>query len=277
MSLSGNILTLTLALTFQPAFCGVKNIYMQAGNPYQITAWQAEGTWTVPPTLSLALTPTSGSATQQTFTAQITDSFGGTDVTTVGVMINTTSAAASACAVMYNRAQNTLALLTDAGATPANTIAPGSGTQSNSQCTLSGSGSSASVSGNTLTLKAAISFLPVFAGTKNLYIEAANSYQSAAWTAQGTWTLSSLPTVVSGTPVSATATPQTFAFVARDPLGYTDISQVYFLINATTSTSQNSCQGVYYRSLNAIYLYSDAQTALMGPLTPGAATQRSTE
>ena len=85
---------------------------------------------------------------------------------TLGLMINATSSTAGACAVIYNRAQNTLALLTDAGAQPAGTITPGSGSQSNSQCTLNGAVSSATVSGNALTVNAAITFLGTFGGRR---------------------------------------------------------------------------------------------------------------
>ncbi len=119
VSAAGNILTLTLALTFQPSFIGQKNIYMDAANPYETVNWQQEGTWFSAPVPAISVTPSSGIATQQTFSLQVTDGLGVTDLSTVGILLNSTTGTAGACAVTYNRAQNALMLSTDAGAQPA--------------------------------------------------------------------------------------------------------------------------------------------------------------
>jgi hypothetical protein len=78
------------------------------------------------------------------------------------------------------------------------------------------------------------------------------------------------PSVVSGVPASAVASPQTFTFVARDPDGYSDISAIYFLVSGTPSASQNTCHGFYQRSSNTLFLFNDALTAVTTTL-PGAA------
>ena len=44
---------------------------------------------------------------------------------------------------------------------------------------------------------------------------------------------------------------------------------MYFLVNPTPSIPQNTCHGFYDRATNGIYLYNDALTVLLGPLTPG--------
>jgi hypothetical protein len=47
--LSGNSLTLTVAVTFKPAYAGTKNIYLYAAMVGGATTdWQLRGTWTVP-------------------------------------------------------------------------------------------------------------------------------------------------------------------------------------------------------------------------------------
>jgi hypothetical protein len=46
--ISGNTLTLTLALTFTPAFSGGKNVYLYATDGTVNSGWQTRGTWTVP-------------------------------------------------------------------------------------------------------------------------------------------------------------------------------------------------------------------------------------
>src|SRR5262249_18779015 len=78
------------------------------------------------------------------------------------------------------------------------------------------------------------------------------------------------PSVVSGTPSVSTITPQTFTFTGRDPDGYSDIYRMYFLVNPTAEIPVNTCHGYYDRASNGLYLYNDALTVAMGPLTPGS-------
>ncbi len=80
-----------------------------------------------------------------------------------------------------------------------------------------------------------------------------------------------VPSVVSGAPATATGPSATFIFVAGDPAGYADVNNVYFLVNPTPGVQQNTCHGFYNRTSNAFYLYNDALTMPMGPLTPGTA------
>ncbi|MGD0497240.1 MAG: SBBP repeat-containing protein [Bryobacteraceae bacterium] len=56
VSAAGTILTVNLALTFQPSMTGAMNIYMQASNPSASTGWQLKGSWTVPVTVAYSLT-----------------------------------------------------------------------------------------------------------------------------------------------------------------------------------------------------------------------------
>ncbi len=45
---SGNTLTVTLSLTFKPAFSGARNIYMEVYDGAGDSGWQQRGSWTVP-------------------------------------------------------------------------------------------------------------------------------------------------------------------------------------------------------------------------------------
>ena len=178
--LSGPTLTLNLALTFLPAFRGTKNIYMQAISPLASAAWQPKGTWSVTfPVANVSVTPSSGSGATQLFACQFSDEAGANDLTSVSVLFSSSASTAGACSVTYDRAHNALALLTDAGQLPVGAITPGSGTQQNSQCTLDGAGSSVVLSGQTLTLNLALTFLPAFSGTKNIYMQAISPFASA--------------------------------------------------------------------------------------------------
>ena len=272
---AGNVLTLNLAIAFQPAFGGAKNVYSEAIATVQSVSWQQEGTWISPPVVTMAVTPASGAGTQQTFSFQATDSLAATDLTTVGVLFNSTTSTTSACAVIYNRALNTLALLTDGGAQPASSIAPGSGTQQNSQCVLSGSGSSVSAAGNTLTLNLQISFLPAFTGTKNIYMDAANPYETVNWQVEGTWVVASA-IAVSVTPSAGTGTQQTFNLQVSDPLGAADLTTVGLLFNSSVSTT-GACAVLYSRAQNTLTLLTDTGAPPTGSLTPGSGTQQNSQ
>jgi hypothetical protein len=48
MSVSGNTLTLNLAVSFEAGFAGAKNIYMEVQNATQDSSWSPHGAWTVP-------------------------------------------------------------------------------------------------------------------------------------------------------------------------------------------------------------------------------------
>jgi hypothetical protein len=80
-------------------------------------------------------------------------------------------------------------LYNDAGTSASAAFTPGSSaTASNSQCTLNGTGSSFTTSGNNLTLNVALTFSSGFVGTKNVYMYATgNSGATVGWTAMGTW------------------------------------------------------------------------------------------
>jgi len=74
----------------------------------------------------------------------------------------------------------------DAGGPYQGMVLPGSGSVSNSQCTISGTGSSVSGSGNTLTLKLAVTFATSFAGDRLFFLAARNNTLNSNWQAVGT-------------------------------------------------------------------------------------------
>jgi hypothetical protein len=161
------------------------------------------------PPVNQGVTPNSGGGASQTFGFQFTDPSGVTDLTTVSVLFNSTPNVANGCAVVYNRAANTLSLLTDAGGPPAGTLTPGSGMKQNSQCFLSGAGSSVSAAGNVLTLNLAISFLPPMAGVTNIYMQSANLSAATGWGLSGNWTV---PAMIVSPPNQSTLPGASVAF-----------------------------------------------------------------
>ena len=134
--------------------------------------------------------PDSGIGTRQTFALQYSDAAGAAALSTARVWFNGAFApnTANSCMVFYDRAANALSLLNDAGDNWVRAALGGSGTLSNSQCFITlGSGTTATSSGNVLTLNLAMTFTPAFNGAKTIYMAAADATASSGWQPRGTW------------------------------------------------------------------------------------------
>jgi len=192
---SGSTLTLRLAITFQVAYAGAKNLYFQsmsAGGVF--AAWQALGTWTVTtPPNGIAAVPVSGSGSSQTFTLFATDPAGASNLASVALNVNAALVSANACYVLYTRASNRLELLNDSNSGWAGSLTPGTpGLEQNSQCILDVGASAVAVTGNTLTLHLAIAFKPPYVGARKLYTSSTTVGGAfSGWTTPATWTVTS--------------------------------------------------------------------------------------
>ena len=143
---------------------------------------------------ALSTGPAFGAGTSQTFTFTFSDPAGFQNLSVIDVLINSALDGRQACYVAFQPAgpsSGTVLLVNDAGAAggPFQSLSlPGSGTVSNSQCSISGAGSSVSGSGTGLTLTLAITFNLSFAGNKVVYTavrdQAANN---SGWQALATW------------------------------------------------------------------------------------------
>ena len=212
----------------------VLNAY-QSVNAGNYGAFVAKLTFNLPPTV-VGVTPNSGSGASQTFSLQFSNYSGASNLTSVSVLFNSTLSTANTCSVIYNLAQNTLALLTDTGAQPASTITPGSGSQQNSQCVLNGAGSSVSTAGTQLTLNLAFTFLQAFNGTKNIYMQAISPFGSSSWQSQGSWTVTAVPSALVAFVKTDAATLGTWkgtygangSAIAGDSTNYPSYAQVSF-------------------------------------------------
>ena len=279
---SGNLLTVNLAMTFKPAFSGAKNIYMYAENASGgNSGWHDRGDWTasLPAVVTAdSVTPNSGNGASQTFALQYSDSLGATDLLTTWVWYNATFApsAANSCMAYYDRPANTVFLLNDAGTAWASGTAGSGGTLQNSQCSIALAGSSATPSGNTLTVNLAMTFKPAFAGAKSVFMYATNALgANSSWQTRGTWTVpatSATITADSVTPNSGSGGAQTFALAYSSSLGATNLATTWVWFNATFApSSANSCLLYYDRAANTIFLLNDTGSAWFSG-TPGSAT-----
>jgi len=198
---SGNVLTLTLAMTFSAGFQGNRVMYMAARDTASNNSgWQALGVWNVPgpapagPAVT-GVTPARSVTASQTYTFTYTDTNGYQDLSVLNVLINNSIDGHNACYIAYvpsGAATGTLLLVNDAGDAggPYQTLTiPGAGSINNSQCTINGAGSSATGSGNTLTLTLPITFSPGFAGNRIIYPAARTNSLTSNWQAVGTATV----------------------------------------------------------------------------------------
>ena len=195
---SGSSLILTLNISFSPGYAGNRVIYLAARDISQNnTGWQPLGTWNIPgnPQASPApgaVNPARGSGTAGIFTFTFLDTKGWPDLGVVNVLMNSSLDGRQACYLAYSRSQNVLYLVNDAGtALLPGLVLNGTGTQSNSQCTVLGVQSSASAGQDTLTLTVGLTFTAAFSGNRVIYTAARDNTDanSSGWQALGSWTV----------------------------------------------------------------------------------------
>ena len=225
----------------------------------------------LPPPSTVSVSPSSGSGTSQTFTFTFLDAAGYSAIRSSQILISGAAGFSGACYLFYNRASNSVYLTNDAGTAWQSPVTVGqAGTLQNSQCVVNAQSSSASGSGNNLTLNLALTFKSGFAGSKSVYAEVYDGAADSGWQQKGTWTVPSSgpPAFVSVTPASGSGTTQAFAFVFSDPNGYQAISSAQILINSLMTVS-GGCYLFYYQPANSLYLTNDAGTAWQAPVTLG--------
>ena len=193
----GNTLTLTLNLSFSPAFTGNKLVYIAARDSAENNSgWQTLGVLGVPPVsstfpVSVGMTPASGTSNTSVFTYTYQDKSDANNLQTTWALINKALDGAGACYAAYYRPGNLLFLLPDDGdgSRATSMVLNGVSTSlSNSQCTILGLGSSAAISGNQLAVTLNTMFKPAFAGRKAVWLGASTqSGQSSDWQALGVW------------------------------------------------------------------------------------------
>jgi hypothetical protein len=290
LSVSGNSLSLHLSLSYKSAFASLGagatkyvSVSVADNQGKTLTVPQA-AIWLLsnqqPPTV-VSLTPAGGTGAAQTFVLTVSDSAGASDLASVQLLVGSSSAPANVCAVTYIAKQNQFALSSDSGTTTAGVLAPGqAATVSNSQCSLSGAGSSVQLSGKTLAMTASLQFSPAFAilgsgATKTIYalpLTSAGVGPTAGMAGAGTWILPlALPTVDSITPSSGQGSVQSFALSVSDLAGASDLATVQLLFGSS-ATPGNACSVTYIAKQKLLALSNDAGSGYAGTLAPGQAT-----
>jgi hypothetical protein len=220
--------------------------------------------------------PAAGSGSSRVFTFTFSDPNGWQDLNVVNVLINDFLDGRRACYLAYVRPLNVLYLVNDAGdALLPGLVLNGTGSVSNSQCTISGAGSSATGSGNTLTLTLSISFSSSFAGNRIVWLAARDARENnSGWAPTGVWNVPgqppSSPAVGGVVPAAGSGQTQTFVFTFTDAGGWQNLGVVNVLINDYLD-GRHACYLAYSRPLGVLYLVNDAGNALLPELTLGSA------
>ena len=284
---AGTDTSLNMRMTMQGLYATTtEKVYFWALDKQNLgTGWVQTGSWVLgapvgsPAPTVVSGTPTNPTTSPQTFTFTVRDNNGSANLDRVYFLVNTTATTpVNSCHGFYDRATNGLYLYNNDYSVLQGPLTLGtSGSLSNSQCSVNGLTSSlVSGAGTDVVFNLGMSLLGSYAtSSQNIYIWAVDKEANGTgWVQTGTWGNQGnpvAPTFVSGTPSNPAGSPQTFALVARDGNGYSDISRMYFVVNTSATVPANSCHGFYDRATGAFYLYNDALTVLQGPLTPGVA------
>jgi hypothetical protein len=269
-STSGQILRVTLSVTFNSAFAGAKTVYSYATTSAGVeTGWKTVGSWSIPaasatPALStISVTPNDGFGASQTFTAQFMASAGASSIASAYIRFSTASSgAANTCMVRYNAASGRLSLRDDSGEWQPG-MAPGSpGVQQNTQCGLSVAGSSIAAVGQQLTLKVAMAFSPGYGGAKGIYLYASNANGVAVgWRQHGSWNVPDADGSIGAgtvTPNSGMGAAQVFSAQFVDAPNGDYVALAYLKFAVSPNGPVKTCMVQYDRVGKLLSLRDDA-------------------
>jgi hypothetical protein len=165
------------------------------------SGWQSMGVigaWVIPPASGPAVSgvsPARATTASATYTFTFTDTNGFADLAVLNVLVNRFLDGRNGCYVAYVPSSPTTGLVLlvndngDAGGPYQTLSVPGTGVIQNSQCMISGAGSSVAGSGNTLTLTLPITFSPGFTGSQVIYAAARSSARTSGWQPIGSVTV----------------------------------------------------------------------------------------
>ncbi|MDQ3815151.1 MAG: hypothetical protein M3347_14585, partial [Armatimonadota bacterium] len=221
--------------------------------------------------INVSLNPnnvSSGAAAPRTFTAIYSDPNGATDIADARILISPNGSGNNALLGRYDRSTNKLYLMNDSSTGFTGGFAPGSNNSiSNSQGTLNCAATTASISGNTLTINWSFTPATGFVGNKALFLyvrDTTNLFDG--WDHFGTWNITSGPSNLSLAPASgssAVSTPRTLTARYGDPNGATDIADARILISGN-GAGNNALYARYDRATNRLYLANNNVTGFMG-------------
>lgn len=190
---TGGVLQWSLPVTFTSSMLGARKTFLRASSPIGIDSGFNEiGTWTIDGTPSpMSITPSSGSAHTQTFTATFSDPDGAAQIAFTQILfaVDSTGGGQPFCFVEYNSATKSMYLLGSDGSV-LGPVTPGSNAPPlvNTACALIPSSSAITASGNTLTMKTTIAFGSAIPSSVQTYLWATDTTALySGWQLRGTF------------------------------------------------------------------------------------------
>lgn len=232
------------------------------------------------PTLQ-AVSPGAGSGAAQAFTFSATHVSGATQIGSLELLIGPSPGSAQVCRVRYDRSTGLLGVAADSGQTWSTVVVGGGSAAGNSQCTLSGTGSSVVSAGNTLTVTAPISFAAGFAGAWGLFLNAsAVSGEETGFAPAGAYTAvpmtNQAPVASLVTPSSGSGLSGKFSFLFSDANGGADITMARAIVHTSTTDAQ-SCSVRVTPATGLIELASDAGSGWSSAVAGSAQTLQNSQ
>ncbi|MFN0100535.1 MAG: BACON domain-containing protein, partial [Bryobacteraceae bacterium] len=284
VSAIGNDLTVSLGISLSPAYLAVSpKVYLVVSDTAGLNSgWSQIAQWgggdPVPPSVVVPNPMTSLAGSPVTLSLTGRDGNGFADINKMYFQVySSATIPVNTCHGFYDRASDRLYLYNDALTALLGPLAPGSsGTLQNSQCAINGSTSGiVSASGTDLSFRLGISLSAGYlaASPKVYLLVADNAGLNSGWSQIAQWgaLVQTPPSAVVPNPVTPLAgSPVTLSLTGRDGNGYADINKMYFQVYSSATIPVNTCHGFYDRASDRLYLYNDALTVLLGPLTPGS-------
>lgn len=200
----------------------------------------------------------------QTFTLRYNHPGGVGQIGVVNALINSALIGSSACYIAYSQPLGVLYLVNDGGVNVGLSAAlslGGTGSVSNSQCTISSAGSSAVAAGNSLVLTLNVTFTPNFMGNKVVFLAGQSvADASSGWKTAG---VSIIPEGIIAFPRSSDSNPNTgetasatISFNYQDTTDANALQTVWALAN-TAVDGARACYVAYFRPGNLLFLFPD--------------------
>jgi subtilisin family serine protease len=234
----------------------------------------------VAPPQIISLSPASSTTkydVYKTYTTVFSDLDGADDIEKCYMLINSALSGVNSFCGYYNRQENKLYLINNAGTGYTGGFAPGSANKiENAVSILDCKNTSVAVDGDKVTINWSVAFKPSFIGNKNVWLMVVDKLgANSGFKLMGDVNImNTAPQPISITPnyaiINLKPTPtSTFVAKYKDEDGADDISACYLLINPTVS-AVNTCDAYYDAADNKLYLVNDAGTALLGGFAPGS-------
>ena len=272
---SGNVLTLSLSLSFKPGFAGQRYVFVSAWDRDGLTTGAVQsasylvGASANQAPAPLSLTPATATGRGDLFSLTVNDADGVTDISGIQILINTAFNSFGACLVYHQRGSGTVALANDS-LTLWNVVRLGTAdTAENNQCSIAGAQSSVITSGTSLTLNLGVAFKSAINGVQRFYVSVWDQSNSSSGPVEmGRYTVNDPPALISASPNAGAGTSDRFQIKFSDPNGGTDIQAAFLLFNKVESAS-GGCLVYYERGYTRLYLLDDSGSTLTG-VTPGS-------